>query len=325
MPMPNEHSCRLRPPGDFQDDSFRRTSRKHKGKTYDIIMGKLKGDDAMTEQAYRYGKDTWSAADARAHCKDHDGSFTAAGESDSAEPNAEVVVDAPKQEKAKEPVNLERRVMAASDVELRTEGKNPMLRGYAAKYGITTDLGFCIEKIKVGAFDEVLKNSDARAQFNHDPNLLLGRESSGTLRLDSNSVGLRFEIDVPDTSAGHDVLTLVKRGDLQGCSFAFTVAEEKWEHTDKAKSERTIIRIGELYDVGPVTFPAYPDTTVAARSLDAAKAAKPPEQCEQPAEEPKPPEEAPDTISPERQREIEKGYRKAQRIINRNKAKSPDA
>ena len=77
-PYPNEHACRLRQPGDFQADSFRRTQRKHEGKIYSVIMGKLKNDDTMTEQAYRYADDVWTAAEARSHCKDHEGSFEAA-------------------------------------------------------------------------------------------------------------------------------------------------------------------------------------------------------------------------------------------------------
>lgn len=85
-PYPSEHSCRLRPPGDFQADTFRRITREHEGKKYSVIMGKLEGEDAMTEQAYRYPKDTWEAATARSHCKDHDGSFEAASESSRANP-----------------------------------------------------------------------------------------------------------------------------------------------------------------------------------------------------------------------------------------------
>jgi hypothetical protein len=81
-PYPNEHACRLRNPNDFQDDSFRRTSREHEGKKYSVIMGKLKGESTMTEQAYRYAKDTWKVNEARSHCKSHDGTFEAAeGES----------------------------------------------------------------------------------------------------------------------------------------------------------------------------------------------------------------------------------------------------
>ena len=78
MPFPNEHSCRLKPPGSFQPDSFRRTSRRSGGKRYDVIMGRLKGKSSMTEQTYRYPKSEWSAAEAREHCRDHDGSFEAA-------------------------------------------------------------------------------------------------------------------------------------------------------------------------------------------------------------------------------------------------------
>jgi hypothetical protein len=80
-PYPNEHACRLRPPGDFQADTFKRITREHEGKKYSVIMGKLEGEDTMTEQAYRYPKETWDAADARAHCKDHDGKFEPASES----------------------------------------------------------------------------------------------------------------------------------------------------------------------------------------------------------------------------------------------------
>jgi len=79
-PYPNEHACRLRDPGDFQEDSFRRTTREHDGKQYSVIMGRLKGEDTMTEQSYRYPKDDWSVESARSHCRSHDGSFEAAAE-----------------------------------------------------------------------------------------------------------------------------------------------------------------------------------------------------------------------------------------------------
>lgn len=78
-PYPNEHACRLRNPDDFQPDTFRRITRESDGKKYSIIMGKLKDEDTMTEQAYRYDKDTWPADEARSHCEKHDGQFEAAG------------------------------------------------------------------------------------------------------------------------------------------------------------------------------------------------------------------------------------------------------
>jgi HK97 family phage major capsid protein len=72
-PYPNEHACRLRSPSDFQADSFRRVSRSHDGKKYSVIIGRLRGQTTMTEQAYRYPKDSWTTAQARSHCKSHDG------------------------------------------------------------------------------------------------------------------------------------------------------------------------------------------------------------------------------------------------------------
>ena len=85
-PFANEHACRLREPGDFQDDSFRRISRSHEGKRYAVIMGRLKGQTTLTEQAFRYPKDTWTASEAGGHCRSHDGRFEpASGEAHSGE------------------------------------------------------------------------------------------------------------------------------------------------------------------------------------------------------------------------------------------------
>lgn len=79
-PYPNEHACRLRDPDDFQDDSFKRTEREHEGKKYSVIMGRLEGETTLTEQAYPYDKEVWTAAEAKSHCKDHDGTFEPASE-----------------------------------------------------------------------------------------------------------------------------------------------------------------------------------------------------------------------------------------------------
>lgn len=78
MPFKNEHACRLRDPGDFQDGSFRSQTRDHEGKEYRAIMGRLKGQDSMTDQAFRYKKSSWSADQARSHCSGHNGTFEAA-------------------------------------------------------------------------------------------------------------------------------------------------------------------------------------------------------------------------------------------------------
>lgn len=300
MPYPNEHACRLRQPNEFQKGSFRRTSRKHEGKTYDVISGKLKGDDAMTEQAYRYPKEDWTVSQARSHCEDHAGiSFEPAGESDAASPE------------------MERRVIAMDCAEIRAQDDGVRkLSGYAAKFGQWTDVMWFREQIKKGAFDDVLATSDCRALKNHDPNLLLGRESAGTLRLQANSVGLKFENDVPDTTTGHDTYEEVRRGDLAGCSFAFTVSEDEWRHFDDGRpSERTIVRIGQLFDVGPVTYPAYEQTTVVARSVDAIR-----ERRECSGTEPDPQNEPAGalpakSVNRQRQRQIEYDYQEMGRLI----------
>ena len=91
-PFPNEHACRLRDPGDFQDGSFRSMSREHEGKKYRVILGRLKGEDTTTEQSYRYPKTIWEASEARSHCKGHKGSFEAAGEEGQEEMETKAVI-----------------------------------------------------------------------------------------------------------------------------------------------------------------------------------------------------------------------------------------
>jgi hypothetical protein len=89
-PYPSEHACRLRDPADFQSNSFRRVSRDHQGKRYDVIMGRLTGETTMSEQAYRYPKDVWEVADARTHCRSHHGiSFEPASSEESACPTCD--------------------------------------------------------------------------------------------------------------------------------------------------------------------------------------------------------------------------------------------
>ena len=222
---------------------------------------------------------------------------------------------------AKEIENMERRILSVEDVELRvSDDEKPKIIGYAAKFGKwSLDLGGFREKIKSGAFDEALKRDDAdvRALKNHDSNLILGRTTSGTLRLNTNSVGLQVEIDPPDTNTGRDTVEEIRRKDITGMSFAFTTAEDDWKYLEDGNVERTIIKVGELFDVGPVTYPAYPDTSVAARSMDAYK-----EEVEQEKKEIETVVEKTDEEIKEernRNREIERKYRLAGRIINRNK------
>ena len=123
---------------------------------------------------------------------------------------------------------------------------------------MSEDLGGFREVIKRGAFDSVLTN-DVRAYFNHDPNYILGRTGAGTLKLSTTEKGLRYVLDVPDTSAGRDLVVSMQRGDITQSSFAFQVEKDSW-HTDSSLGEiRTIESVKRLYDVSPVSLPAYPD------------------------------------------------------------------
>jgi HK97 family phage prohead protease len=159
---------------------------------------------------------------------------------------------------------------AIDKLEFRASDKGPgVLVGYAAVFNVEATIGrWFREKIRPGAFANVLKSErDTAALVNHENGSLIGRRSAGTLRLSEDDVGLRYEIDVPDTSVGRDVLVNVKRGDLRGSSFQFSVEREEWKFS-QTRGEldlREIVEISELYDVGPVTFPAYAETDVAAR------------------------------------------------------------
>ena len=144
------------------------------------------------------------------------------------------------------------------------------ISGYAALFNSwSEDLGWFRERIAPGAFSNAIQRSDAVALFNHDPNIVLGRESSGTLRLKEDDTGLYMEVDLPNTQAANDLYTLVSRGDIHQQSFGFVVkASQRTEGKGNDLDERTIVEIERLLDVSPVTFPAYPDTTVAKRSLE---------------------------------------------------------
>lgn len=175
---------------------------------------------------------------------------------------------------------MERRITPYSHVEVRDgekEGIAGTLVGYAAVYYRDGDEATeyrlrpgVVERIEHGAFNRVLEErQDVLALFDHDTSKLLGRVSSGTLRLAGDDVGLRYEIDLPDTSAGRDVAESVRRGDINGSSFGFRDAKSQmqWGRGGGA-SVRSISSFGTIRDIGPVTQPAYTGTTAGLRSAD---------------------------------------------------------
>jgi HK97 family phage prohead protease len=168
-------------------------------------------------------------------------------------------------------MNQETRVMPAEEAEIRMSEDGKTLIGYAAVYNRRSLLlNNFVEIIQEGAFDDILNGEhDVIARFNHDPNIVLGRSSSGTLKLYSDSKGLRYEVQLPETRA--DIAELIRRGDVRGSSFAFSVKrdDQKWDRSVTPQI-RSIQKFSGLFDVGPVVTPAYPDTTVAMRSLQEA-------------------------------------------------------
>jgi uncharacterized protein len=148
--------------------------------------------------------------------------------------------------------------------------------GYAAKFNVRSEpLGDFVETILPGAFDDVL-GDDVVALFNHDPNQVLARSSAGSLRLSVDEVGLRYEFDLADDDCSELVAKYINDGRVKQSSFAFTVAPggDRWERQADGSVLRTIAKFNRLYDVSPVTYPAYPDATVKLRTLAFEEASK---------------------------------------------------
>lgn len=157
-------------------------------------------------------------------------------------------------------------------VELRaTEGGGlPAIEGYAAVFNsLSTNLGGFRERIEPGAFAASLNaGADVRALVDHDPAKIIGRNKSGTLTLSEDSHGLKVSIRPPDTTAGRDVVESIRRGDLDAMSFGF-VARDDEVRKESGETVR-VLRAVDLFDVSVVAYPAYQDTAVALRSVEAA-------------------------------------------------------
>jgi HK97 family phage prohead protease len=144
--------------------------------------------------------------------------------------------------------------------------------GYGSVFNIRSEplWGFR-EIIKPGAFDDVL-NDDVRGLFNHDPNFILGRSTSGTLKVSVDERGLQYNIQAPDTQTIRDlVLAPMQRGDINQSSFAFRVARDgdHWYEDEEGVVIREIHKFSRLYDVSPVTYPAYQAADSTVRSMKA--------------------------------------------------------
>ncbi len=178
--------------------------------------------------------------------------------------------------------NMERRTVNA-EVRMSGEGEAQKVIGYAAKYNLESSPMYdyrtgemFVEVIEPGFFDNVIQDTETRALLNHDQNLVLARNNK-TMTITSDDVGLRYEFQPPNTTTGNDLKENLRLGNIDQSSFAFSIndqSSEEWrsvgDRADGVKYIRTLKSGGaaKLYDVSPVTFPAYPDASVALRSLD---------------------------------------------------------
>jgi HK97 family phage prohead protease len=172
--------------------------------------------------------------------------------------------------------DMERRIFPlAGAFRLELRGEKQVIEGHAAVFGQKTQIWGFTEEVAPGAFAESIAKDDVRALINHNPDLVLGRNKSGTLRLSEDAAGLLTEIEPPDTQPARDLLVLLKRGDISQMSFGFRTLDDAWSSVD-GMPHRTLKRV-QLFDVSPVTFPAYPQTDagVAMRSLAEWKKARP--------------------------------------------------
>lgn len=176
---------------------------------------------------------------------------------------------------------MERRAVSSA-MEIVGDGEAKKLVGYAAvfyrngdpqteyRFKIKTQSGRpreVVERIEKRAFDGVESDNDVVGLVNHDPNKILGRVGAGTMRLQVDDKGLRYEIDLPNTPEGLAIAESVRRGDISGSSFSFNTKSggEKWAAADGGVELRTLTSV-KVLDVGPVTFPAYKGTSVASRA-----------------------------------------------------------
>jgi uncharacterized protein len=167
---------------------------------------------------------------------------------------------------------VERRTFRQVEFRVSAEGEPPKINGYGAVFDSQSeDLGYFSElreEIDPHAFDSVLAtNPDVRGLFNHDANFVLGRTTAGTMRLSVDARGLAYEIDPPDTQFARDLMVSMRRKDISGSSFAFTCKRDQWTDNPDGSVTRRILEFDQLFDVSPVTYPAYPATSADARNL----------------------------------------------------------
>ena len=161
------------------------------------------------------------------------------------------------------------RTLPIKELRVSTADGNQVIEGHASVFDSWSEtLGGIFpfkEKVRAGAFKKSIEKDDIRALFNHDPNYVLGRNKSGTLELREDEHGLFVRIQPPDTSWAKDLTVSISRGDISQMSFGFVVLKDEWR-TESNTDIRELMEV-KLYDVSPVTFPAYTQTDVGVRAV----------------------------------------------------------
>jgi len=142
---------------------------------------------------------------------------------------------------------------------------SPVITGHAAVFNTVASGGWFREQVAPGAFTDSLKIDDVRALWNHDTNIVLGRNKAGTLDLWEDETGLAVQIEPADTGLVRDLLKSIERGDISQMSFGFQVQRATWTEEEDQDDLRTIEQV-KLWEVSPVTFPFYKDTDVSIKA-----------------------------------------------------------
>lgn len=252
MPMPSEHSARIKDPGQY--DEFRRENDKF-GEGIHAIWGiKGQGEDRKSElQAIRFDAKKFSAEEAKKWLKEH---------------NIEFISFEPASEEKSSTPQIEHRNFYMQELRFHDNGDAPKIIGYAAVFDQLSEpfFGGWRERIKPGAFKKTIQEGDIRALWNHNPDMVLGRKKNGTLKLSEDERGLKIEINPPNTQWARDAVETIRRGDIDQMSFAFNVVKEILiEGEDGKKGIRELQEV-RLFEVSPVAFPAYSQTEVQVRN-----------------------------------------------------------
>jgi len=156
-----------------------------------------------------------------------------------------------------------------TDFQTRQENDTKYIEGYFIRFNEETELWDGVfEEVAPEAVEDSLKNNDIRCLFNHDTSIVLGRTGNGTLELKKDSKGIFGRVKInPNDKQALDIYARIERGDINACSFGFNIINEEIQNRDDG-TVKFILKKIDLHEVSPVTFPAYPTTSIQAREKD---------------------------------------------------------